>query len=103
MGVELELLVLLLFSVLGQTTFARFEIETPAWRKILKWFVVIGLTLGLYRLFGHWALALPIAAGLAGATFHILWCRRHGIDPIRATPSRKYYQLRGWTWPQDAD
>ena len=23
-----------------------------------------------------------------------------GIDPLRATPRRKYYELRGWTWPE---
>lgn len=102
MGVELELLVLLLISVLGQTTFARFEIETPVWRKILKWLVIIGLTLGLQRFVGHWALVLPVTLGAAGTVFHFVWCRRNGIDPLRATPSRKYYQLRGWTWPQDA-
>jgi hypothetical protein len=44
MGVELELAVLLAFSVLGQRTFARFEIETPASRKILKWFTMAAIT-----------------------------------------------------------
>ena len=36
MGIELELAVLLAFAVIGQSTFARFEIETPAIRKIVK-------------------------------------------------------------------
>jgi len=58
MGAELELSVLLAFAVIGQSTFARFEIETPAIRKILKWFTMAGLTLVLYRWFGHWALLL---------------------------------------------
>jgi hypothetical protein len=99
MGIELELAVLLAFSVIAQSAFARFEIETPAVRKIVKWFVMIGLTLGLSRLVGHWALLVPVALGAAGTTFHIIWCRRNGIDPIRATPTRKYYALRGWKWP----
>ena len=46
MGVELELTVLLVFAVLGQSTFARFEIETPASRKILKWFTMAAITRG---------------------------------------------------------
>ena len=46
MGIELELLVLLVLSVVAKSVFARFEIETPAWRKILKWFVLIAVTLG---------------------------------------------------------
>jgi dolichyl-phosphate-mannose--protein O-mannosyl transferase len=99
MGIELELFVLLVFAVLGQSTFARFEIETPASRKIFKWLSIIGLTLGLYRLVGHWALLLPVGVGIAGTTFHVVWCRRNGIDPLRATPARKYYELRGWQWP----
>jgi hypothetical protein len=103
MGIELELAVLLLISVLGQSTFARFEIELPAWRKVLKWFSVIGVTLGLYLVIRHWALLVPLCAGAAGTIFHFVWCRRNGIDPIRATPARKYYQLRGWTWPQESN
>jgi len=98
MGIELELAVLLAIAVVGQATFAVFEVETPAWRKILKWAIVIGLTLGLNRVVGHWAVLLPIAAGIAGAVFHTVWCRRNGIDPIRATPRRRYYELRGWPW-----
>jgi hypothetical protein len=99
MGIELELTVLLAIAIFGSSAFAVFEIETPWWRKILKWGIVCGLTLALYRAVGHWALALPIGAGVAGATFHFWWCRKQGIDPIRATPRRRYYELRGWTWP----
>jgi hypothetical protein len=99
-GIALELSVLLAVSVVGQSVFAPFELETPAWRKILKWGIVIGLTLGLFRLAGHWAILIPVLGGLAGVTFHTVWCRRHGIDPLRATPRRKYYALRGWTWQE---
>jgi len=42
--VKIELAVLLGLAVVGQATFAVFEIETPAWRKILKWAMVIGVT-----------------------------------------------------------
>ena len=100
MGIELELMILLALSIVGQSVFARFEIETPAWRKILKWLVVVVATLGLYILIRHWALIFPLLAGAAGTTFHFIWCRRHGIDPIRATPKRLYYKLRGWRWSE---
>ena len=103
MGIELELAVLLVFAVIGQSTFARFEIETPATRKIVKWFMMAGLTLMLYRFVGHWALIVPVVLGVAGTTFHFIWCRRNGIDPLRATPARKYYELRGWRWPYAAE
>jgi hypothetical protein len=100
MGISVELSVLLAVAVLGSAIFAPFELETPAWRKVLKWGIVIGLTLGLTRLAGHWALLLPVLGGVAGVVGHTVWCRRHGIDPLRATPRRKYYALRGWTWQE---
>ena len=97
MGIELELLVLLLVSIFGKTLFARFEIETHRGRLLLKWIVVLGLTLGLYQVAGHWALVAPIVAAGGGATFHWWWCRKNGIHPIDATPRERYYELRGWT------
>ena len=100
MGVELELIVLLALTTLGTSLFAVFEVETPAWRKILKWSLLHGLTLWLFTAVGHWALALPLVAGLAGAVFHFAWCQKNGIHPIHATPRRRYYELRGWRWPE---
>lgn len=99
MGIELELAVLLVLVTVGASGFAVFEVETPVWRKLVKWLVVFLLTLGLYLAAGHWALVLPLAAGIAGLTFHFIWCRRHGIDPWTARPRQEYYRLRGWNWP----
>ena len=98
MGIELELLVLLLLTTLGASFFAVFEVETPGWRKALKWLVVHGGTLGLFLLAGHWALLFPALGVGVGTTFHFVWCRKNGIHPWAATPRRKYYELRGWTW-----
>src|SRR6185503_4065670 len=79
MGVKLELSVLLAFAILGPAVFSPFELETPVWRKILKWTLMVALTLGLYRVVGHWALAVPVGMGIAGSAFHVIWCRRNGI------------------------
>ncbi len=98
MGIALELAVLLGLVVLGGEIFARFEIETAVWRKILKWSILIALTLGLYPVIGHWAAVVPGVLGMCGLTFHLIWCRRHGIHPLKATPKRRYYELRGWGW-----
>lgn len=98
MGIELELGVLLGLLLFGAEIFARFEIETPAWKKILKWSVVIALTLILYRFIGHWALLVSVGLGTLGLVFHFVWCQKNGIHPFRATPRRRYYQLRGWDW-----
>ena len=98
MGIELELGILLGVLVLGSSVFAAFEVETPAWRKILKWSILIGLTIGLYEPIGHWALLVPVVLGGIGGTVHWTWCRKNGIDPLDATPRRRYYELRGWAW-----
>ena len=98
MGIELELVVLLAVAIVGPAIFAVFELETAWWRKVLKWTLLSLLTLALYRLVGHWALVLPLGAGLAGLSFHFWWCRKQGIHPLRATPRQRYYQLRGWEW-----
>ena len=100
MGIELEWFTLLVLHILGTSIFTAFEVETPWWRLGLKWAILIGLTYAVYFFFGHWALAVGIAAGLIGSTVHFTWCQRHKIDPIRATPRRKYYELRGWTWQE---
>ena len=97
-GIEVELLLLLLIQTLGMSIFAVFELETPAWRKILKWVIIVGLTLGLFPLLGHWSLLCPAAFLALGVAVHLTWCRKHGIHPIKATPRRKYYELRGWKW-----
>lgn len=94
----LELGMLLAIAILGGNSFAVFEVETPWWRKAAKWAMVCGITLSLSLAVGHWALLFPIGAGIAGAMFHIWWCRKNGIDPWNATPRRRYYELRGWAW-----
>ena len=100
MGVNLELYVLLGILILGSSVFAVFEIETARWRKALKWFIVCAGTVGLYYAVGHLALIFPLGLAVLGMSVHLWWCRRHGIHPILATPRRKYYELRGWPWPE---
>ena len=98
MGIELELSILLALSVFGNAVFAVFEVETPAWRLILKWVIINALTFSVYYFAGHWAVLVPVVAALAGAAVHFSWCRKSGIHPLHATPRRKYYELRGWRW-----
>lgn len=97
---ELELAVLLALVVVGNSVFGVFEQETASWRRLLKWGLVVAGTLALSRGVGHAALALPLGLGAAGLAFHLWWCRRNGIHPLRATPRRRYYELRGWPWPE---
>ena len=99
MGIELELYFLLAILILGTSIFAVFEVETARWRKVLKWTIVSAGTIGLYYVVGHLALLFPLGVGAIGTIAHFAWCRKHGIHPIHATPRRRYYELRGWSWP----
>jgi peptidoglycan biosynthesis protein MviN/MurJ (putative lipid II flippase) len=99
----LELATLLAMAILGPAFFSPFETETPGWRKALKWGVVVGATVALYPVAGHWSLVLPFTLAALGLTVHFWWCHREGIHPLRATPRRRYYELRHWTWPDAAE
>jgi len=100
MGIELEWFSLLVLHVLGTSVFGPFETGTPWWRLALKWGIVILLTWVLYRAVGHWAMLAVIVPAAAGTAFHFTWCRKNGIDPWKATPRRRYYELRGWEWAE---
>jgi hypothetical protein len=40
-----------------------------------------------------WIAGLP----LVGATFHVVWCVQHQINPLTAEPRWRYYALGGWS------
>lgn len=100
LGIELELAELLLLQLFAFAFFGRFEVETPATRRILKWMVIYGMTAGMFYWLGHWAAIVPVLATIPGSIYHVIWCRKNGIDPLKATPRKKYYQLRGWKWDE---
>lgn len=100
MGVELELAELLVIQLLASNFFGRFEVETPAFKKIIKWLFIDAIGVALYYWIGHWALLFPVLAMLPGTIYHFNWCKKNGIDPIKATPRKKYYELRKWKWEE---
>lgn len=95
---EIELACLFLLHVVGTSIFGKFESETAWWRLVLKWAVVAGVTLFAYRHVGHYSLLILIFFAMAGLLFHFAWCRKNGIHPLKATPRKKYFQLRKWIW-----
>lgn len=100
MGIELELYTLLFIQTFFISALAKFEAETPLWKKLVKWLVIDCITIGLYFAFGHWAVFFPFLGLLPGTAYHFYWCRKNGIDPLWATPRKKYYQLRNWKWEE---
>lgn len=100
MGIELELGELLVVQLLATNFFGRFEIETPAFRKIIKWLIIDAITVALFFWIGHWSTIFPLIGMIPGTIYHFIWCKKNGIDPLRATPKKKYYELRGWKWEE---
>jgi hypothetical protein len=100
MQIELELFTLLIIQTTFISAFAKFEIETPLIRKLVKWFIIDGITIGLYFWVSHWALLFAILALVPGTIYHFIWCKKNGIDPFKATPRKKYYELRKWAWTE---
>ncbi len=99
-GIEIELLELLVLQLFAFVLFGRFEIETPAARRIIKWLIIYGITICIYYWVEHWAAIIPVLATIPGSIYHVIWCKKNGIDPLKATPRKKYYQLRGWKWEE---
>ncbi|HUM51805.1 MAG TPA: hypothetical protein PK431_08310 [Chitinophagales bacterium] len=100
MGIELELIILILIQLIGSTFFARFEIETPAIKKVFKWLILDAITIGLFYLIHHYAILFPVVIVTIGTIVHFRICKKNGINPFNATPRKKYYQLRGWKWQE---
>jgi hypothetical protein len=83
---------------LASNFFGRFEVETPAFRKIIKWLIIDAITVALFFGIGHWATIFPLIGMVPGTIYHFIWCKKNGINPLKATPRKKYYELRGWKW-----
>lgn len=85
-------------TALGMTGFSQFEEGSSKGRRLLRWGMFYGVTALLGRTVGRpWTFAWIGGLPLVGASFHLWWCRKHGIDPLTAEPRERYRQLRGWT------
>lgn len=84
-------------AVAGFALLGHFEEGTPKWRRLSKWAAYVGASALIGRKAGRpWTLAFVLGWPALGASFHVWWCRRHGINLLTAEPKDKYYELRGW-------
>jgi hypothetical protein len=95
------LAILLGIQITGPAFFNRFATEVSPWATLAKWGTMHALTIALYFVAGAWCLLVPGIMLALGVSLHIHVCRRYGIHPLRATPRRAYYELRGWAWPPE--
>ena len=88
-----------IFAV-GNILFGHWEAETPKWRRLLKFVLILLLTLGISTSLGRrWAFLFLGLMGLAALIVHAWWLPRHGINGWTAEPKEKYYAMRGWKYP----
>jgi len=77
--------------------------ETPKWRRLLKFVLILGLTLAFSAALGRrWALVFLGLLALAAVIIHAWWLPRHGVNGWTGEPKEKYYALRGWKYPPTA-
>lgn len=98
---ENVLIFLFVFLALGFAVFGKFQTEAPWWQLFLKWMAILGIAYLLYANFGE--IITFIVFGILVAmslVIHVWWCVKNGIHPLKATPRKKYYALRGWTWKE---
>ncbi|WP_439659419.1 hypothetical protein ACSHWB_44750 [Lentzea sp. HUAS TT2] len=78
--------------------FGHFEDRSPVWTRMARWLVYLAVLFAVEQLLGRpWTWVWIVGLPLAGATFHVMWCVRHQINPLTAEPRERYYRLRGWS------
>jgi hypothetical protein len=98
---ENVLLVFVVFQALGFALFGKFQTEAPWWQMFFKWMIILGLAYALFTYFGE--IVTLVTFGillLLSIIIHVTWCLKKGIHPLKATPGKKYYALRGWNWKE---
>ena len=100
----MEVAVVATIFAVGTIVFGHWEAETPKWRRVLKFVLILGLTLGLSAALGRlWAFLFLGSLALLALIIHGWWLsRRHGINGWTGEPKEKYYALRGWKYPPSA-
>jgi uncharacterized membrane protein len=85
---------------IGNIVFWRFEPRKPLWRRLLKVFAALLITVAISQYAGR--IGVVIAIGIAALPviyIHAIWLPRNGVNGWTAEPREKYYALRGWTRP----
>ena len=93
--VSTEWLASALVIAIASPAFGHFETVRPLWTRIARWLAYLAVTGILGATVGRpWTFVWIAGLPALGATFHVTWCLRHGINPLTAEPRDRYEQLR---------
>ena len=97
MNIWIDVAVITTLFAVGNILFGHFEERTPKWRRVLKFFVMVGLVTTISATAGR-AWSASFVGALLGLVLviHGWWLPRQGINGFTAEPKDKYYALRGW-------
>lgn len=96
----MEIAVVATIFAMGNILMGHWEEHTPKWRRVLKFFVVVGITCGLSVWLGRvWAFGFLGLMGLFAIYVHAWVLPRKGINGWTGEPKQKYYAMRGWKYP----
>ncbi len=102
-GDVVEVAVVATIFAVGNILFGHWEEKTPKWRRLLKFVLILGLTMGISAVVGRrWAFLFLGVLALPPLVIHIWRLSRHGINGWTGEPKEKYYALRGWKYPPAA-
>lgn len=82
---------------IGNIVMGHFEEHTPKWRRLLKYFLTLLITITIVHFANRY-----IAYGLIAMIFlfaiyvHVVLLPQKGINGWTGEPKEKYYELRGW-------
>lgn len=96
----MEIAIVATIFALGNILMGHWEEHTPKWRRVLKFFVVTGVTVGISAWLGRaWAFGFLGLLGVLVIVVHGWWLPRNGINGWTGEPKEKYYAMRGWKYP----
>jgi hypothetical protein len=92
-----EVSVVSTLTAFGTIFFGHFEEHTPKWRKVVKLFAFIVITVLISSAIGRiWAFVFLGIVLLAVLYIHAVWLPSKGINGWTGEPKEKYYALRRW-------
>ncbi len=88
------------FLLLGNVLFRHFEPQMPLWRRFAKSAIILAITAAISYRFGRTGVLIAFGAVMVPLVYiHGIWLPRHGVNGWTGEPRERYYQLRGWQWP----